>query len=136
MAFRFRCSKLWDELDVRADPAVRHCTQCGSDVFLCATDEETIAHAWAGHCIAREAPDSSELPSIVLGRPAVPVEYTPQQEEARRWNRRESAINDSIRNASRSERSCPQCTYPAPLWRKTCRVCGYEMGRAVSESED
>jgi len=133
--FRFQCSKLWDDLAVSTDPAIRHCERCGSDVFFCTTDEETIAHARSGHCIAREVPDRSELPRIVLGQLAQPPEYTAQQQEARRWNSRESAIDDSIRNAIRSARSCPRCAYPAPAWRKTCRVCGCEMGRGVGESD-
>jgi hypothetical protein len=132
--FRFKCSKLWDELAATDRPGVRHCDRCGSDVFFCRTDEETIAHAKAGHCIAREVPDESELPKIFIGQPAeVPgPKPTPTQEEAGLWNVRESAIDDAIRNAARSSRSCPRCSYPAPSWRTTCRICGFTMGRASS----
>jgi hypothetical protein len=89
--FRFQCSKLWDDLAVTTDAAIRHCEQCGSDVFFRTTDEETIAHARAGHCIAREVPDQSEFPRVVvIGQPSRPAEYTPEQQKAWKWNARES----------------------------------------------
>jgi len=134
-AFRYQCSKLWDDLVTTDRPEVRHCDGCGSDVFFCRTDEETIARAKAGRCIAREAPDGSELPMIFVGRPAEVMDRTPSQEEALRWGARESGIDDSLRNATRSARSCPQCSYPAPAWRTTCRVCGFEMGRSTTKSD-
>jgi len=129
--FRFECSERWGELAPTDDPTVRHCGRCGSDVFLCADDEATIAHANLGHCIAREVPDHVELPRVVVGRPAEPIVSTHQQEEAGRWSARERGIDDAIRNAARSSRSCPRCSYPASDWRKTCRVCGHQMGRSV-----
>jgi hypothetical protein len=132
--FRFRCSRLWEDLAATDRAEVRHCGHCEGDVYFCQTDEETLAHARAGHCIAREAPDDSELPKIYIGQPAQVIEPSPSQEEAGRWKRRESAIDDSLRNAASSTRSCPRCSYPAPNWRKTCRVCGFEMGRATGEA--
>lgn len=119
-----------------ADSAVRHCDRCGNDVYLCTTDEATISHARAGHCIAREVPDNTELPHFVIGRPTELPKFTPAQEEAQRWNRRESGIDDAIRNAQDAPRTCPQCGYPAQAWRKTCRVCGYEMGRVIVSPGD
>jgi hypothetical protein len=133
--FRFQCPKLWDDLAVTSDPAIRHCEECDNEVFFCTTDLETIAHARAGRCIARELPDPSELPRIVLGPPSRPPESTLEQREAWQWNARERAIDDAIRNAGRSARSCPRCSYPASVWGKTCRVCGYEMGRALREPD-
>ncbi len=31
--------------------------------------------------------------------------------------------------ASKTERCCPQCGAPCPEYRKTCRSCGFEIGR-------
>lgn len=90
----------------------------------------TVAHARAGHCIARELPDESELPVMFLGQPAAEeMESTLAQEGAWGWSARESAIDDSIRNAPAAARARPRCSYPAPAWRAICQVCGFEMGR-------
>jgi len=133
--FRFQCSRQWEDLTTTGDPLVRHCDRCSNDVYLCTTDEATIAHARAGHCIAREAPDDSER-RLGLGRPTDPPEITPTQEAALKWSLRESGIDDSIRKARDAPRCCPQCAFPAPAWRTTCRVCGYEMGRLATPPAD
>jgi hypothetical protein len=130
--FRFRCPKIWTELSPTASADIRHCTVCHCDVFFCKADEETIKHAKAGHCIAREIPDENELPHVYVGRPKNPPVPTQEQKEAAEWFGRERGIDDSIKNAD-SDRSCPKCQYPAPCWRETCRVCGFKMGRVLSE---
>jgi hypothetical protein len=130
--FRFQCPKIWSELNPTPSAQVRHCTVCDCDVFFCNSDEETIVHAKAGHCIARELPDEKELPLVYLGRPKNPQVPTPEQKRARDWSMRERGIDDSIQNAD-ADRSCPKCNYPAPRWRETCRVRGFKMGRALSE---
>jgi hypothetical protein len=122
----------WDELTETDSSEVRHCSNCNSHVYFCGTDEETIKHAKAGHCIAREIPVEWELGRIVLGRPNEPIVDNPQQTIAREWFLRERGIDDAIKNAD-SDRLCPQCNYPAPRWRATCRVCGFEMGRVLTE---
>ena len=86
-----------------------------------------------GHCIAREIPDNVELPAVFVGMLKEPPARTPIQDEVARLVARERAINDSIKNAD-SDRACPACNYPAPRWRVTCRVCGFEMGRALKET--
>lgn len=130
--FRFQCPKLWSELSPTAAADVRHCALCDCDVFFCKTDQETIAHAKARHCIARELPDEKQLPHVYVGKPKdVPIP-TPEQQEAAKLFARERAIDDAIKNAD-SDRSCPNCNYPAPRWRLTCRVCGFEVGRQLSE---
>lgn len=126
--FRFVCPLSWDSLTLTDTDDVRHCDQCSRDVYFCVSDEETISHAKAGHCIAREIPDSSQLPVVFLGMPENVPEPTPEQVGAQEWYGREEAILDSIQNAN-SRRSCPRCNFPAPPWRTTCRVCGFEMGR-------
>lgn len=126
--FQFVCPKTWDILAMTDVDDVRHCNDCSRDVYFCVTDEETIVHAKAGHCIAREVPDSSELPAIYVGMPKnVPVR-TPEQEQAANWFARERAIDDSIKNSD-SVRSCPRCKFPSPPWRVSCRVCGFAMSR-------
>ena len=125
--FRFQCPKLWNELSPTASADIRHCALCNCDVFFCKTDEETIKHAKAGDCIARELPDEKQLPKVYVGI-ARDEPRTLQQNDAAKSFARERAIDDSIKNAN-ADRSCPKCNYPAPGWRLTCRVCGFEMGR-------
>jgi hypothetical protein len=132
ITFRFQCPKLWSELTQTESPDTRHCSVCDCDVFFCKTDEETIEHAKAGHCIARVLPDDRRIPRDVLGKPKIVPKLTPEQEEAEKEFARERGIDDSIKNAD-ADRSCPQCNYPAPRWRLTCRVCGFEMGRQLGE---
>ena len=131
ISFKFECPKRWEELSITSVEKTRFCNMCKSDVFFCETDEETIAHAKAGNCIARVQPDGNALPALTMGRPSVHAIPTAVQLEALAWAARERAIDDSIANATSSERSCTSCGYPAPNWRKTCRVCGLEMGRVA-----
>jgi hypothetical protein len=130
--FRFVCPKRWDQLTPGADPIIRHCGHCDRRVHFCKTDEETIAHARAGDCIAREYPDASGQGRVILGKPSHVERATPltlEQEEAARMRQRELGVDDAIKNVDRSARTCPQCKYPAPDWRTTCRVCGFAIGR-------
>lgn len=133
--FRLVCPQRWEALAPTEEPGVRHCDRCDQRVYLCSSDEETIAHARAGHCIAREMPNASELPRVYVGRPVSVAPVTPEQAEALRVMRRERGVDDAIRNARRSSRCCPRCQYPAPAWRVECRVCGFEMGRAVAAGD-
>lgn len=134
--FRDRCSKKWDDLQPTPDPDVRNCTQCGLAVYFCKTDQETIDHARAGHCIARLMPDSSELPPKIsaFGRTDKIFEApkaSPSQLEAQAWAMRENGINDFIQDAPQAVRSCPVCRFPVLGWRKRCHVCRSEIGRVV-----
>ena len=125
------CPKHWDALSRTADGSVRHCETCDTNVYFCSTDEETLGHARAGHCIAREVPDQSELPKLVLGRPALPVVISNEQGEARQRYARERAIDDILSwDISAYDRACPACAYPVPNFRSSCRVCGAVVGRA------
>jgi hypothetical protein len=130
--FRVRCPLRWEDLAPASDPDVRRCGECEEHVFFCRTDAETIEHALAGHCIAREEPDRSELPRAILGRPAKPVVVTARQKAAARWSGRERGISDAIRpSALASPRRCPECRYSVPGFRETCYVCGHALGRAT-----
>lgn len=50
--FRFKCPKRWYDLDSTTDRTIRHCNECGQDVFLCRTRHEMQIHAKAGNCVA------------------------------------------------------------------------------------
>jgi hypothetical protein len=121
----------WDLLTPTDAHGVRHCEHCDQDVYFCMTDEETIAHARAGHCIARETPDSGEQSVLCIGQPKDVPPPTEAEREADRLLFRERGIDDAIKNALRSSRVCSGCGYPAPDWRLDCRVCGFRMGRAT-----
>lgn len=60
--FHFVCPQKWGELQETEDKTKRFCDKCEQTVYFCITDDETRKHARAGHCIAREIPDTSELP--------------------------------------------------------------------------
>jgi hypothetical protein len=125
----------WDRLTPGEEPAGRRCGRCDRSAYLCATDEETVAHAKAGHVITRETPTDAELGTEYaeiapgLARPLAWLPGTPEQEEARRRRAREQAIDDALRTVRYASRDCPGCSYPVPNYRVTCRVCGAVVGR-------
>lgn len=125
--FKFVCPQLWEKLERTEQESVRFCTQCREQVHFCRTDEETVRHAQAGHCIAREQPESTEVTAVTVGRPAHPER--PRRDEADEWNRREQGINKALADLKYAHRACPGCGYPWPDWTPTCRVCGREIGR-------
>jgi hypothetical protein len=123
------CPRTWDALRPTEHADVRHCEQCQEHVFLCLTDAETIAHARAGHCIARALPRASEQPRLVLGRPKNAERPTPSQLEAQEWMRRERAIDGLLRGGIPvARRTCSECSYPVPDYLDRCRVCGTKLG--------
>jgi hypothetical protein len=134
-AFCHDCPRLWERLILGANPAIRRCGSCERPVYLCATDEETVAQVREGHVIAREEPTDVELGSQYAEcAPGVFVplawrEPTPQQAVARARRLREFAINDAIGAARYASRDCPRCRYPVADYRVTCRVCGLVVGR-------
>ncbi|AKF07511.1 hypothetical protein [Sandaracinus amylolyticus] len=125
-----RCPLQWDALERTDDPDVRHCTACSERVYFCRDDAETVERALAGQCIAREEPDASEKPAIVLGRPARPLVMTARQSAAQSWSGRERGIREAIAGDVRATRRCPECGYPVAGWREHCYVCGHALGRA------
>ena len=122
------CPLKWEALERTAEDTQRFCGSCDRLVYLCSTDEETLEHARAGHCIAREIPDESEMPEMYLGEPVDPSPTTESQEKAFGWAMRERGIDDALKNMG-APRACPECSYPVQTWRSECRVCGYEIGR-------
>lgn len=131
IGFRVRCPRKWESLEPTTDPDIRHCHACSEQVYLCRSDEETLSHAIANHCIAREEPDDSEMPAMIIGRPARPPELSLRQADALRWRRREHGIAQAIASIpAMTARRCPDCSYPVPDWRVSCYVCDRELGRA------
>jgi hypothetical protein len=127
---RAECPRLWDHLVPDESPTVRRCDRCAHLVYLCDTDPETVAHAKAGHCIAREEPKHSELGTVFHGLDALAWgPPTRGQAEARRRRGQEQAINHAIKAVRWSSRDCPGCHYPVPDYRVSCYVCGLEIGR-------
>lgn len=126
--FKKKCPERWENLVTTEDPSVKHCKSCQREVFLCESDEETMAHAEQGHCIARSAPVWSELPMLVLGEPDAEWlranQPTPQQEAAQADFHRELNINSALDNIKLTTRRCTNCGYPMPRWWDDCRVCG------------
>jgi len=124
--FQRLCPLEWEELKSTENVGVRHCDKCEREVFFCASDEETIAPAKAGHCVARE------LPAIYLGQPRSVPPPTHRQQEALHWKGRERAIDSALKDINYSTRNCRQCKFPVANWRKTCLVCGFDIGRNIS----
>jgi len=85
-------------------------------------------HAERGDCIAREVPDTSEFPRLVLGEPDPESirrnRLTRKQNEAVRIATREEAIARALDNMRYSDRRCLECGYPVASWLRSCRVCG------------
>jgi hypothetical protein len=122
------CPKLWPSLSTTLDPEIRHCQVCDQDVFFCATREETVQRGREGRLVARDEPARSELPAIRLGGPR--IEPTPSQEAAFRAHAQERGITILLNGRLTAEsRDCPSCAYPVPSFRKSCYVCGYNLGR-------
>lgn len=48
----FVCSKDWNQLIVGADPSVRHCESCKTDVHAVYSDDELEVQRAQGHCVA------------------------------------------------------------------------------------
>ena len=46
------CDRRWEDLIELPDAAVRHCTECETEVHFCHSIEELLAHAKLGHCVA------------------------------------------------------------------------------------
>jgi hypothetical protein len=133
------CPLLWDRLIPGDSPTMRRCGNCDRSVHLCSTDEETVAHARAGHVIARETPTDAELgteyaecaPGLFL--PLAWGEPTPEQAAARGRRLREFAIDAALGAVRYASRDCPWCRYPVADYRVTCHVCRMAIGRVYDK---
>jgi hypothetical protein len=124
--FQRVCPKTWEHLSPTPAEGVRFCGTCAREVFLCISDAEAVTHARAGHCIAKPAPVRRGL-TLTLGEPE--VQPTPEELLLQEEASRESAKTDALRTVEYASRMCPVCGYPCADWLKSCRVCGFEIGR-------
>lgn len=69
-AFRFKCPKRWEALAPTGTEGVRRCGACRRLVYRCETDEDVIAHAKAGHCIAKALLDATGQQCMMVGEPS------------------------------------------------------------------
>lgn len=124
------CPRNWSALAMTGQDDVRLCPVCQQSVHRCTSDEETIRRAIADEFVARDEPHVDEMPSEILraNRPKPPP-LTERQERAKAWRAKEHGIEQAIRSVDADERRCPRCSYPVPSFRKTCCVCGFEVGR-------
>jgi hypothetical protein len=116
------CPLEWDALTPTDDEAVRVCPKCGESVFLCKTDEEAIAHAKQGHCVALAVVHESELPEMHLDI-GPDIMITPEQSLALHAWRVEKAKRRALKNTRYADRDCETCGFPLAPWRKSCWVC-------------
>ena len=125
--FETVCPRRWERLAPTETEAVRFCGACAREVFLCETDRDALAHARAGHCIAKPAPDLSglDLGGLRLGRPVI----LPRKERLHREEAvRENAKTYALRHIEGS-RACPRCDYPYTKGVRTCWVCQARLPR-------
>jgi hypothetical protein len=131
--FRKVCPQRWEHLAPATTEGVRFCTTCRREVFWCETDVEAVAHAQAGHCIAKPAPDLSGSPrTAFLGRPRITASKPTREERLLGEEAaREDAKTRALRDIEYASRTCPRCGYPYADWLKACGVCGRRTGRRV-----
>lgn len=122
---RVPCPYRWDRLQPTDDDEVRFCDTCNSNVYLCRTDEETVAHALAGHCVARL--DAVTPQNGFLGMVDVEeLEASPTEDEeeiARAWRREQGIFRALDNDLTNIVEFCADCGYPMPQWRRSCYVC-------------
>jgi hypothetical protein len=134
--FRKVCPRTWDNLDPTPEATVRFCQSCQQNVYFCASDAEAIRHALQGACIAKPMPESPRSDGVMLGRPEPPEPPLDPEGLARLAEYdREREKTRALRNLKYSSRNCPECGYPCPDWARTCRVCGFQIGRAGESPE-
>lgn len=120
VSFAFKCPKDWENLSATDNSKVRFCDVCSENVFFCETDEETIANALDGKCIARSEPDEEELArEITIGRPS--IEFMRKDILTRHHIRRERTIDEAI--AIEDFEICNRCGYPKQKGSVSCEVC-------------
>lgn len=134
--FQFQCPRDWNQLRQTADSSIRYCAACEQNVYHCETDDETIRHARAGHCVARAEPAERGERDHVMGILGMVEPRSSEDRGALEWSMRERGIQAAIsEQLTGEERSCVKCHYPVPDWRKTCFVCGYLVGYRI-QSDD
>lgn len=116
-AFAFVCPQQWDAMDATDDDDIHFCRSCEKNVYFCRTDEETVAHAKAGHCVARALPVVERQTPVMIGR----VEPEPAEMLAKHYRRREETIAEVLK--VQTSKSCDKCGYPMRDDGRWCDVC-------------
>jgi len=119
VAFEFKCQQTWDALALTDRNDVRHCTTCDHQVYYCQTDADMIAHAEAGHCVARRVPLTPWSFVNMVGRPELSA--TPQERVGLRRDGLEHAKTLALQAEPGLER-CAQCGFPTHPGGR-CAVC-------------
>ena len=119
VSFEFVCPLTWDKLNATEDNNIRFCGECQRQVFFCSMDEETITHARAGDCIAREMPEDNSRNMIIIGRPS--IEEIREDILREHYTRKEKAVDEAIN--LNSIFSCSKCGYPKKDELSACEVC-------------
>jgi hypothetical protein len=56
--FRFKCQKLWDDLELTDNSSIRFCRECQRDVVFCGTDSDLMRAITNDECVAVNIPNS------------------------------------------------------------------------------
>ena len=103
--FHFLCPKNWEKLETTEQEGVRYCSDCKEQVYLCQTDEEMLAHAKAGHCVAKFLPADRSPEINFVGRPKEPLVIDGIYS-------RELAKSFSLLWTKFTKGDCPTCGFP------------------------
>ncbi len=76
-AFRFKCPKVWDNLQPTQHEGIRHCPECDRDVHLALTEADFRRHADEGHCVAvrvlqARVPEGDRIEVLMVGNVRAP----------------------------------------------------------------
>lgn len=120
VAFKFKCRQTWDALTPTEQDDVRHCATCDHHVYYCQTDADLLAHAEAGHCVARRMPLTRWSFVNVLGRPELSASREDRIDLYR--ERLEQAKTFALQFDSGPGR-CARCGFPVSPDVDSCGVC-------------
>ena len=75
--FRFKCPKVWDNLQLTQQEGIRHCPECNRDVHLARTEEDFRRHADEGQRVAvrvlqAHGPEENPIEVCVVGNAEAP----------------------------------------------------------------
>lgn len=50
--FAFKCDAVWENLEQKRNPKIRHCPTCSKNVYLCEDDAELYDNVVKNRCVA------------------------------------------------------------------------------------
>lgn len=86
--FQFQCPREWKMLARTDDAAVRYCSACAQNVYLCGTPQDFIEHGNKGHCVAVPTDRAPKVATrFLMGRiaPSAFEELASEQAEAQEF---------------------------------------------------